>query len=414
MVITAMSETLPGMESMLPPNGTSGDTAASTTAGTASSNAAGRFGASTERLYGRVHVPLDEFLDIIDEAVQVPGCVVMITRMDEATGQRRSLPPMPAESFDAAAMVRRFGPGEFYARVTRPGHKGAWRACKFILDAPLGEASRPQSSFSVGAPVPTAGAPVSAPPGPDLFGQAISLMTSMIAQQQAAMQAMQSNQTNLFTSMLQQKREPEGVGQLEVLLRLADRLNRRGGGSRESSGEGIGEIVKGVTSALLTQPVPAARPAAPRVIVQRKPQAAAPVQAATPALDTTPPATTPATEPQLPTAAPDACSASAAEHLSGPELSPELGLALMKLAPAESVMISMLQGGADPDRIADMVAAVLGDDLETLLDRCNPGELTALVAEHVPSLREYAKAIALVEKSLRECGEDGEQEDDET
>jgi hypothetical protein len=439
-MLLTMSEPMliPGLVTPASADSTPDSSAPSTPDGMSAGNSTSKLN-STERAYGRVHLGLDEVFDILDEAARVPGCVCLVVRVDEL-GQQRNVAPVPLEHFDPAALVRRYGSGEFKVRITQPGRRGAIRAFKFLIDSPTDLPNR-QTSFppaATGATTPVAASLNGDAAQPqNLFGHAMQMMTTMMSQQQSMAQAAMTQQTTLLTTMLAQKQEPRGMGELEAVLKLAERIARRDNSGGEEGGGIMQQILAGVVQGL-SRPAAAPAPIMQRRMVMRQPAAApaqigrvaplpaVPATPATPIAPAAPTIPTPETlsptaasdEPQLPAATPAPAALGAADLPEAPELATEVGLALMKLAPAEALLLQMLRDGADADRLADVIAATLGDDdLELILERCKPGEMAAIVLAHVPDMRPHSNVIAEVERSLRDLTDDtstGEQEQDDS
>lgn len=381
---------------------------------------------NSDRLYGRVCLDIGEVLDLLDDAATVPGANVTLIKSD-GQGRAMSFGPVRVEDLNLQTVIGQFGGGEYRVQIRKPGHRGNWKACRFIA---MGSPATPDRSADVPPARPAPSSPTPAN-GQDMMGMAITMMTGMMTQAQNAAIEAQKQTSTLLTAMLQQKTEPRGLGELEGLIKIADRLARvRGQGDSEESG-GMGEVLGGVIKGFLdraqnTAPRPVSAPPQPmdQTMARMSPRVPPANAAALPISQTrlgspeVPPVVSSpaAVEPRLSAVAPANASPEATQlspETTGDsaafpvEVDPVLALTLMKLAPAESLIAAMLKRGDSPDAIADVIAATLGDDdMGKLLDRCNPGEMTAIVIKYVSAFAPYEATIAQVEDSLRSMFEE--------
>ena len=217
---------------------------------------------NSDRIYGRVHLDLNEVYDLLDEASRTPGANITITKIDNL-GRPQACAPMRVSDFDIANLVSRLGGGEYRGQIRVPGHKGNWRAFKIMIADAIAPTAAPRQVMA---------APPAAPQ--DLFGLAITMMTEMMRQSQTAASAAQQQNNLLMAKMMEQKSEPRGMSDIESILKIADRLATRQA-SGDDEGGGMGSFVGTALAALLS--APARQPAAP---VQQRPLAPRPKPAA--------------------------------------------------------------------------------------------------------------------------------------
>jgi hypothetical protein len=363
---------------------------------------------TTARLYGRVHVSLDEAYEFLEQAAAYPGATVGITRVDEL-GRRVSIPSLPVDTFDFGHLVKRYGAGEYWLRLSAPGVRKAIKQFKLIMEAPPAMAGTTQPAQQMPAAQPAPIAPpqpaAAAPLGIDLG----ALLVNMIQQQSNMMQAI----------LVKQIEKPAGGSStdLETLLKLAERLNGgRGRGQDEAEpgmGGMLGQILAGFMAANANNQRHNAPPRTPPVVRAGIPTAAArpvitgptgPVESAAGIPARTIPA---ATDPNTPAAGPEIAtpvpapgdSATAVEQ---PTADNPLLSALQSLAPAEPLIAALLNKGADAERIAEAMASALSDDeLDLILQACPEGQLAEIVIARVPAMAFRRDLLNEVEGVLR-------------
>lgn len=351
---------------------------------------------NSERIFGRVHLDIDEVYDLLDQATGMPGANVTVSKVD-SYGRPVAFAPMRAGDFDLASLVQRHGGGEYRLQIRVPGHRGNWRACKFMAgDSPTPEAQ----------PTRFATPPATTPAPTDLFGMAITMMTGMMKASQEQAQAASQQNNLLMMKMMEQKSEPRGMSDIESILKLADRIASRQGNDEDAGG--MGGFVGKALAAMLAAPARPAAPAAPAPRPQPKPPTAAALPAAPNndphalvapgSLDPThveqpDPSTQPAALPPGDTTATPADLDQRFAHVG------QL-LVIVCAAPAK-----------DAERTAEMIADILGDDTAQQITDLPEGVVVKQLISGNPSLMAHQPFLVSVETELRQLYADDAAED---
>jgi hypothetical protein len=393
-------------------------------------------------MYGG-HVGSGEILDILEDLRSNHPDARLHLDVIGADGVKRSANTYSPTSFDVEQVARQFGPGEYRVRCQVSGEPRPVKMFRFI------PASIAPAAPQTPPPPPPAPAPPQYPPQPfppqygppqgyyapppQQAAPQLDLMALVVSNMQQ-----QAQMVNMLLGRLIEQRttpqEPAKIGELDALLKLADRMGRRRNAEEDDDGTGglVSQVIAGL-AASLNRPAapaqaPAPRPAIPRATpkhaggaVVSQPAAVAPPPPALP--DTTPPAITPppaaggggSAADQATAPASGAAGADAADLSSLPP-----GMALIVQSVRDDAgarrlaKLILVDDGDDIQAVAEMALAALSDQQCDQLESADPDGWAGVFVTAFPQLNsraEFVRAVVVAMQAELENDPDPDNQD---
>lgn len=227
--------------------------------------------------------PIREWSDLAENEIAAfaeQGGTVAVSK-EQADGSAARVGSYAAGEIDLDKIGQAFGPGVYRLRVSVPGTmEGPGRRFRVAVAAGV-TGSYTGQTYTPPPPPPAPPAYAPAPAYPPAPVYSPPPVTTQPIDLTAVIVTMMQNQQGMLTAMLQERTRPAELGQVETLLKLADRLASKQGGGDELGIAGIADAVARVLPAMQAQRAPA--PERRRLLRVRPtaPQAAAPTTYAT-------------------------------------------------------------------------------------------------------------------------------------